>query len=256
MPTILLRAEPGDRPPDVLLVEDPEDAERAASFLDGGQGRSNLISDHRGLPSFSGRWSGHPVTIQTTGLGAPAVAMIVEELLMIGARRFVRVAPAMAVAPRLRLGGTIVVLAASATDGTSRTLLGRQQVAPVGDFALADALVQAAQAAGVDVDVGSVATVDVLPDAVQRAELAAHGVLAADLGTAPLFVLAARGDARRPPDGARIRAAALLWIDQLATVEGSRPDDPGPEGLLRIALDVLSGPQASGCLTAKVDAGR
>lgn len=240
MPTILLRAEPGDRPPDVLLVEDPEHAERAASLLDGGPDRSSPIYHHRGLTSFSGRWAGHPVAIQTTGLGAPAVAMVVEELLMIGAHRFVRVAPAMAVTPRLRLGAALVVLAASPTDGTSRTYLGGQRIAPVGDFALANALAHVAQAAGMQVELGSVATVDVLPDVVHRAELAAHGVLAADLGTAPLFLLAARGDARRTPGGARIRAAALLWIDQLATVEGSIPDDPRPEPLLRIALDVLS----------------
>ncbi len=255
MPTILLRADPGDRPPHVLLVEDPEHAQRAASMLDQGQGPADLISDHRGLPSFSGRWAGHPVTIQTTGLGAPAMAMVVEELLMIGAHRFLRVAPAMAVAPRLRLGATIVVLAASASDGTSRTYLGGQRMAPVGDFGLARALARAAQSAGVDADLGSIATVDVLPEASGRRELAAHGVLAADLGTAPLFVLAAREDARRPPAAARIRAAALLWIDHLATVEGWSTDHARPEALLRIALDVLSGQQAQCCLTAQVDAG-
>ena len=240
MPTILLRAEAGDRPPDVLLVEDPEHALHAVALLDGGQPGSELISDHRGLPAFRGRRKGQPVTIQTTGLGAPAVAMVVEELLMTGARRFLRVAPAMAVTPSLQEGAAVVAMSASAIDGTTRTYLGGLQLAPTADFGLTTALVRSAHAAGVRLQVGSVATVDVLPDDAGRRELAACGILAADLGTAPLFVLAARDDAKAPTVDARVLAAAILWID--ATDAGGHPAASGAslDALLRVALDVLA----------------
>ncbi|MDQ3553649.1 MAG: purine-nucleoside phosphorylase [Chloroflexota bacterium] len=240
MPTILLRAEAGDRPPDVLLVEDPEHALRAVALLEGGQAGSELISDHRGLPAFRGRWAGHPVTIQTTGLGGPAVAMVVEELLMVGARRFLRVAPAMAVAPSLQAGTAVVAMSASAIDGTTRTYLGSLQLAPTADFGLTTALVHGAHAAGMRLQVGSVATVDLLPDDAGRKGFAACGILAADLGTAPLFVLAARDDAKVPSSGPRVLAAAILWID--ASDAGGHPaaSRASLDALLRVALDVLS----------------
>ncbi len=240
MPTILLRAEAGDRPPDVLLVEDPEHALHAVALLDGGQSCSELISDHRGLPAFRGRWKSQPVTIQTTGLGAPAVAMVVEELLITGARRFLRVAPAMAVTPSLQEGAAVVAMSASAIDGTTRTYLGGLQLAPTADFGLVTALVRGAHAAGMGLQVGSVATVDVLPDDAGRKEFAASGIVAADLGTAPLFVLAARDDAKAPSSDPRVMAAAILWI--AASRAGGHPAASGVslDGLLRVALDALS----------------
>ncbi len=241
MPTILLRADPGDRPPDVLLVEEPETAERAAGLLDGGPGGSVLMGTHRGLAAFRGHWHGHPVTIQTTGLGAPSVAMVVEELLMTGARRLVRVATAMAVAPWMRLGEAIVVLAAAPADGASRTYLGGLPMAPIADFGVTHALVHEARAAGIDVSVGGVATVDVLPDRARLTELAARGILAADLGTAPLFVLAARAAAGERPAGGHIRAAALLCIDQLAPDDEPQAGGALPDRLLSVALDALTG---------------
>ncbi len=241
MPTILLRADHGDRPPDVLLLEDPHLAARAACLLDGADERLGLISDHRGLPAFRGAWAGHPVTVQSTGLGAPAMAMVVEELLMVGARRFVRVASAIPVAPWLRAGAAVVAVAASAADGTSQTYLGGLPLAPLADPGLASALVDAALAAGVSVRLGGVATVDVLPDAPRLGELAARGILAADLGTAPLFVLAARADARARLADDRVRAAAILCIDQAATDGSPTRHGDVSEGLLRIALDALIG---------------
>lgn len=241
MPTILLRADAGDRPPDVLLVEDPEHALRAVALLDGGPGCSESISDHRGLPAFRGRWAGHPVTIQTTGLGAPAVAMVVEELLMVGARRLLRVAPAMAVTPSLQAGTAVVAMSASAIDGTTRTYLGGLPLAPTADFGLTTALVRGAHAAGMHPQVGSVATVDVLPDDEGRRELAACGILAADLGTAPLFFLATRDNAKAPTVDARVLTAAILWID--ASDAGGHPaaSIASLDALLRAALDVLGG---------------
>ncbi|MDQ3492825.1 MAG: purine-nucleoside phosphorylase [Chloroflexota bacterium] len=238
MPTILLRAGAGDRPPDVLLVEDPDHALRAVALLDGGQPDAELISDHRGLPAFRGRWKGHAVTIQTTGLGAPAVAMVVEELLMTDARRLLRVAPATALSPSLKPGEAVVAVSASAIDGTSRTYLGDLTLAPTADFGLTTALARIAAAAGLRVTVGGVATVDVLPDNAGRRELAAYSILAAELGSAPLFLLCARDDARARSGDARISAGAILWIAD----EEPAPDDV-VQRFLPVALDALTGPR-------------
>ncbi len=255
MPTILLRADHGDRPPDVLLVDDPELASRAAGLLDTSPERAGIIAAHRGLAAFSGEWADHPVTIQTTGVGSPAVAMVVEELLMVGARRFVRVAPAMAVAPWLHIGGAVVAVSASAVDGTSQTYLGGLPLAPIADFGLVCALVHAARAAGVSVHTGGVATVDVPPDTARLRKLAASGILATDLGTSPLFVLAARASVQARP-GDRVRAAAILWIDQPATRADSPASGDPLDDLIRIALAALIGPDPWGELPAQLDAGR
>lgn len=225
MPTILLRSEPGDRPPHALLVESAELAQRVASMLDvHPAGAPELIGDHRALSAYRGWWRGRPVTIQTTGVGAPATAMVVEELLMSGAQRFVRVATAVAVAADLARGDVLVPVAASPADGTTRTYVRGSPIAAAAGFTLVVALVDAltrglASSAG-RVRHGSVATVDVLPDAMTIARWRPRGIVAVDMASAPLFYLCARAGAGSAPGvHADATAASVLVIAAGAATE-------------------------------------
>ena len=91
MPQIHLRAEPGDYAPLVLLPGDPDRATRIASLFDGGLERARKVNDNRALYGYTGTWKGHPVSVQTTGMGTPSFSIVVEELLRLGVTRFIRV---------------------------------------------------------------------------------------------------------------------------------------------------------------------
>src|ERR671916_3098120 len=73
----------------VLLPGDPGRALRLAQVLLDGP---RMLNHHRGLWGYSGTAAdGAPLTIQSTGMGGPSAAIVVEELIALGARRLVRV---------------------------------------------------------------------------------------------------------------------------------------------------------------------
>ena len=95
---IHVTAQPGDVAPVVLLPGDPGRAERIAARLDG----AACYTRNRGLLGFTGRMGGVPVSVQTTGMGAPATAIVAEELLTLGTRVLVRVGICGGVGARVR----------------------------------------------------------------------------------------------------------------------------------------------------------
>jgi uridine phosphorylase len=159
----------------VLLPGDPGRALRLAQQL---IDTPKMLNHHRGLWGYTGPAAdGAPLTIQSTGLGGPSTAIVVGELIALGARRLVRVGTCAADA--LELGALVIAEAALPDDGASRAL-GASEPLPA-DPALLAALRGAAAAAAA----GPVRSVD-LPGA------RADGALAVDLATAALFAVAAR----------------------------------------------------------------
>src|SRR4029079_9169085 len=69
MPQIHLRAEPGDYAPLVLLPGDPNRARKIAERFDGGLAQSKLVTEHRAMYGWTGTYQGHPVSVQTSGMG-------------------------------------------------------------------------------------------------------------------------------------------------------------------------------------------
>ncbi|GAB3495939.1 nucleoside phosphorylase [Amycolatopsis cihanbeyliensis] len=56
-----------------------------------------LLNTDRGLTTVTGRYAGQRVTVAAFGMGAPAAALVLEELAMLGVRRFLRLGTALAV---------------------------------------------------------------------------------------------------------------------------------------------------------------
>src|SRR5947209_8247367 len=82
-----------------------------------------MFNHNRGLWGYSGAASdGAPLTIQSTGMGGPSAAIVIAELIMLGAERFVRVGTCGALDGKLVLGELLVAGEALAADGTSRAL--------------------------------------------------------------------------------------------------------------------------------------
>ncbi len=91
----------------VIGVGDPA---RAQLFADAIGAR--LVNANRYLV-YTGRYEEMPVTIVAHGIGAPSIAIALEELKMLGMRRFVRIGTAGALAD-LKIGDVVVASAAVA----------------------------------------------------------------------------------------------------------------------------------------------
>lgn len=212
MPQIHLRAEPGDYAPLVLLPGDPNRARRIAARFDGGLDACRQVNDQRGLLGFTGTFNGTPVSVQTSGMGTPSFSIVAEELLRLGARQLIRVGTCGGIAPGLRTGDLILALSASPVDGATRTYLHGDPYAPTADFALTHAIYHEAEAGGVPIRVGSVASVDVFynTDADYAGKWRERGVLAFEMEASALFFLAAR---------AGVQAACVLTVSDLLSEE-------------------------------------
>src|SRR3954470_17857672 len=114
--TIHLRAEPGDYAPAVLVPGDPRRARVIAeTFLDPS---FRCVNDERGMLGYTGTFEGRPLSVQTTGMGCPSAAIVVEELVQLGATRLVRVGTCGGVQPTMQMADLVVAVAATPEDRT------------------------------------------------------------------------------------------------------------------------------------------
>jgi len=210
MPQIHLRAEPGDYAPLVLMPGDPGRATMMAGLLDGGMDKVKLVNQHRSLLGYTGTFKGKPVSIQTSGIGTPSFSIVMEELLMLGATRFIRTGTCGGIQRGLKTGDVVVATAAVPMDGSTRTYLHGDPFAPAADFDLTRALVDTARAKGIDPHPGVVQSVDVFynPDSDYAAKMRSRGVIAVEMEASALFYLAMRERGK----GKDVRGACILTV--------------------------------------------
>jgi DeoD family purine-nucleoside phosphorylase len=194
----------------VLLPGDPGRALALAQTL---LSDPRMFNHHRGLWGYTGAASdGQPLTIQATGMGGPSAAIVLWELIALGARRAIRVGTCGALEPTLALGDLLVAREAICLDGTSRALGGGERIAA--DGALTEALIASAPAARA----GTVASVDLFYDDSPRSAPAAspardHAALAVEMEAAALFATGAR---------AGIAVACVLAVSDTFDAHGAR----------------------------------
>jgi DeoD family purine-nucleoside phosphorylase len=189
----------------VLLPGDPGRALALAQLL---LAQPRMFNHNRGLWGYTGTAAdGEQLTIQATGMGGPSAAIVLTELVELGARRAIRVGTCGALASSLELGELIVASEAICADGASRALGANDRVAA--DPGLHAALAGAAQG----VVAGAVVSVDLFYD--DTARLRAYDAIAVEMEAATLFAIGARSPAAVAcvlcvsdtfaPDGARAR---------------------------------------------------
>jgi uridine phosphorylase len=110
-------AELADR---VLLPGDPHRALHVAQAL---LEKPLMFNHQRGLWGYTGTArDGEPLTVQSTGMGGPSAAIVVEELVGLGARTLLRIGTCGALVDGLSLGELLPVAAVLPADGASRAL--------------------------------------------------------------------------------------------------------------------------------------
>jgi uridine phosphorylase len=116
-------------------------------------------------------------------MGGPSAAIVLTELISLGARRLIRVGTCGALAPGLALGDLVVARESFCLDGASRALLAEDRV--LADPSLTDALVHAAPSA----HAGPIASVDLFYDS--RPPSYPADALAIEMEAASLFAVGA-----------------------------------------------------------------
>lgn len=229
--TTHIGAKPGEIAETVLLPGDPYRARWAAErFLEA----PRAVNEVRGMLGFTGRWQGHEVTIQGTGMGMPSLSIYVNELIRdYGAKTLIRIGSAGAMQPQVKLRDVVLAMTSSTLSTPSRGIFRELNFAPAADFDLLAAAHAAAQANSVPTHVGGIYSSDVFYD--ERPDLdeqmTRHGILCVEMETAELYTLAARHGAR---------ALSVLTIaDHLLTHEAlpSADRERSFAGMVEIALE-------------------
>ena len=227
-------AQPGQIAERVLLPGDPLRAKWIAeNFLTD----ATCYSTVRNMLGFTGTYRGVSVSVQGSGMGMPSCAIYTHELINeYGVKAIIRVGSCGALDESLRLRDVIAASACSTDSAMNRMRFdGLVDFAPVADFSLLRAAVDAAQRRGLDMRVGPIFASDAFytdrPDLYDR--LVEYGVLAVEMETAALYAVAARF---------RVRALTLLTVsDQLRTGERMSALDREQtfRDMVEVALDTL-----------------
>jgi uridine phosphorylase len=213
----------------VLLPGDPQRALTMAQAL---LEAPRMLNARRGLWGYTGRApDGSDVTIQSTGMGGPSAAIVVEELLDLGARVLIRTGTCGALDTRLQLGQLVTAEEVLAADGASRAL-------GAGERLRADAeLTGALRRAGGGEPVVAVST-DLFydPRAEQQAAWRRAGAAVVEMEAAAVLAVAERRGAR---------AGCLLLVTDVVGDGGRRrlPQDEleaNEKRLGEVALRALS----------------
>ncbi|QTV79006.1 purine-nucleoside phosphorylase [Microbacterium sp. NIBRBAC000506063] len=188
-----IAAEPGQIAPVVLMPGDPLRAKWIAeTFLDDAE----CYSEVRGMLGFTGTWNGHRVSVQGSGMGQPSMSIYASELLgEYDVQTIVRVGSCGGLTEKVGMRDIIIAQGACTDSGINRVRFHGLDYAPVADFELLRAAVEAAETLDLDhaVHVGLLLSSDQFYTT--RPELnepfVAHGVLGVEMETSALYTLAA-----------------------------------------------------------------
>ncbi len=139
----------------VILPGDPGRVEKIASHLE----NSRKVAYNREFNIMVGEMGGQTIGICSTGIGGPSTAIAIEELAMLGVKKFLRVGTTGAIQPYIKPGDLIISTGAVRMDGAS------QHIAPaefpaVADYKMIENLVNSAVDLGFTYHTGITASSD------------------------------------------------------------------------------------------------
>lgn len=176
----------------VLMPGDPLRAKFIAeNFLED----AVLVNNVRGVQGYTGYYKGVKVSVMASGMGMPAVGIYTWELFnFYDVQNIIRVGSAGAFADSLKLMDIVAGQAACTNSNYVNSFPVQGQFAPIADFTLLSAAVEAAKAMNVDLKVGNLLSSDnfYYADGSGSAdEWKRMGVLATEMESAALYCNAA-----------------------------------------------------------------
>jgi DeoD family purine-nucleoside phosphorylase len=189
---IHLRANKSDYASTVLLVGDPGRAENISKVLK----NSKLVNKNRGLLGYTGTYKDKQISVQTTGMGCPSTAIVVEELIQLDVKKLIRIGTCGGIGKAIKPLDIIGAVAASPFDGTTRTYLNNEPHAPFATFEILKTAYDVSKTMGINVYFSGIASVDVFynPFSDYVEKLRAKGIIAVEMETSLIYYLANRSN--------------------------------------------------------------
>lgn len=162
----------GTNPPTtVLLSGEPERSQYIAhTYLQ----NVKLLSKYRGLDSYLGNLSdGKPILVSTSGMGAPSMSIVVNELVQVGIKQFIRVGTCGSIQPNVNVGSLVVSQAALCRQGAALDIAPPEYPA-VADPYLSLTLLETALRLNIDCHIGITASVDTFYEGQERTDSSAN----------------------------------------------------------------------------------
>lgn len=236
-PRYHIKVNPDDVGRYVIVVGDRGRVERVAKYFE----NAIKVGDNREYLTYTGYVKGEKVSVMSTGMGAPAMAIGIEELATTNARVVIRVGTTGALQKNLKLGDSIIVNAAVRLDGTTAQYIIPEYPA-VADFQVVDALVRAAQLVRNPFHIGTVLSTDSYygrafdPEKHNylESQLVKAGVLAVEMEIGALYIVGGIN---------RLRTGAVLTVREELTDQGyiqaGEKFEKGLENSIRIAIKAI-----------------
>lgn len=233
----------GDYAEAVLLPGDPQRAAwMAENFLDD----ARQVNALRGCLGFTGTYRGVPVSIQSTGMGAPSLAIYAHELLdAYRARILIRTGTCGGLTDKLPLRSLVLSQAASTDSSVNRQLFYPFDYAPSANFELLRIAADLARKLKLEHAVGATVSSEIFyhPDPNSRyLTVRQHGALAVDMETSALYTIA-------PRFGARALSICTV-VDNLVTGEETAESERHElfRGMTVLALETAFAASSAGSL--------
>ena len=197
-PTPHISAKPGDFGKTVLMPGDPLRSKFIAeNFLE----NPVLVNNVRGVQGYTGLYKGVKVSVMASGMGMPAIGIYSHELFTgYGVENIIRVGSAGSIQDNINLYDLVLAQGACTDSGWARQFHLPGTFAPIADFDLLCAAVEACKAHGAAYHVGNVNSSDVfygdhegVPEGLDSLYgLKKMGVMALEMEAAALYMNAAR----------------------------------------------------------------
>lgn len=156
----------GDDPPTLAILSG--DPDRATLIAKSRLENSQVLSENRGLNSYLGYLpGGRPVISATSGMGAPSLSIVVNELVQVGIRTIIRVGTCGSIQDHVLPGSVVISKAALTRQGAANDIAPPEYPASADPFVTV-ALVEAAQAEGIEHHLGITASVDTFYEGQER----------------------------------------------------------------------------------------
>ncbi|HHP7229492.1 MAG TPA: nucleoside phosphorylase [Xenococcaceae cyanobacterium] len=162
----------GANPPEIALLSgDPERSRHIAyTYLQ----NVKLLSEYRGLHSYLGYLAaGIPVLTATSGMGAPSLSIVVNELIQVGIKKMIRIGTCGSIQPQIAVNSVVISQGALCRQGAANDIAPVEYPA-VGDPFLTVALITTAQKLQIPYYWGITASVDTFYEGQERTESSAN----------------------------------------------------------------------------------
>ena len=160
----------GSKPPTMALLSG--DPERACLIAQTYLQDARLLSESRGLNSYIGSLpNGCVILSATSGMGAPSLSIVVNELVQVGIRQIIRIGTCGSIQAYVPVGSLVISNAALCRQGAANDIAPVEYPAAADPF-LTVALVKAARELAVEHYMGITASVDTFYEGQERMDSA------------------------------------------------------------------------------------